>query len=76
MSKIGGKMKSTERKQLIERLRRFKEDNELTLEDLGHLLGTHSLTIQRWLHGKNLPSRLAVEKIKELLESGKGGERR
>jgi len=65
-------MKSTEKKQLIEKLRRFKEANELTLEDLGHLLGTHSLTIQRWLHGKNLPSRLAVGKIQELLESTKG----
>ena len=65
-------MKNTEKKQLIERLRRFKEANELTLEDLGHLLGTHSLTVQRWLLGKNLPSRLAVGKIKELLESAKG----
>lgn len=66
-------MKSTEKKQLIERLRRFKEANELTLEDLGHLLGTHSLTVQRWLLGKNLPSRLAVGKIQELLESARGG---
>jgi transcriptional regulator with XRE-family HTH domain len=64
-------MKSTEKKQLIERLRRFKEANELTLEDLGHLLGTHSLTIQRWLHGKNMPSRLAVGKIQEFLEKRK-----
>jgi len=65
-------MKTNEKKQLIERLRRFKEANELTLEDLGHLLGTHSLTVQRWLHGKNLPSRLASEKIKELLENVRG----
>ena len=60
-------MKITEKKQLIEKLRRFREVNELTLEDLGHLLGTHSLTVQRWLLGKNLPSRLAVEKILEIL---------
>lgn len=65
-------MKSTEKKQLIERLRRFREDNELTLEDLGHLLGTHSLTVQRWLLGKNMPSRLAMEKIQLLLESTRG----
>jgi transcriptional regulator with XRE-family HTH domain len=65
-------MKSIEKKQLIEKLRRFKEANELTLEDLGHLLGTHSLTIQRWLLGKNLPSRLAVGKIQEFLENVKG----
>jgi len=65
-------MKSTEKKQLIEKLKRFKEANELTLEDLGHLLGTHSLTVQRWLLGKNLPSRLASAKIKEFLESTKG----
>ena len=65
-------MKNTEKKQLIEKLRRFKEANELTLEDLGHLLGTHSLTVQRWLLGKNLPSRLAVGKIQELLESTRG----
>jgi transcriptional regulator with XRE-family HTH domain len=65
-------MKSIEKKQLIEKLKRFKEANELTLEDLGHLLGTHSLTVQRWLHGKNLPSRLAVGKIQEFLESVKG----
>jgi transcriptional regulator with XRE-family HTH domain len=65
-------MKSIEKKQLIEKLKRFKEANELTLEDLGHLLGTHSLTIQRWLHGKNMPSRLAVGKIQEFLESVKG----
>ena len=64
-------MKINEKKQLIEKLRRFKEDNELTLEDLGQLLGTHSLTIQRWLHGKNLPSRLAVGKIQEFLENAK-----
>jgi transcriptional regulator with XRE-family HTH domain len=65
-------MKSIEKKRLIEKLRRFKEANELTLEDLGHLLGTHSLTVQRWLHGKNMPSRLAVGKIQELLGSVKG----
>ena len=65
-------MKNTEKKQLVERLRRFKEANELTLEDLGHLLGTHSLTVQRWLLGKNLPSRLAVGKIQEFLESVRG----
>ena len=65
-------MKINEKKQLIEKLKRFKEANELTLEDLGHLLGTHSLTIQRWLHGKNLPSRLAVGKIKEFLDSVTG----
>jgi transcriptional regulator with XRE-family HTH domain len=65
-------MKNTEKKQLIEKLKRFKEANELTLEDLGHLLGTHSLTIQRWLHGKNMPSRLAVGKIQEFLESVRG----
>ena len=65
-------MKNKEKKQLIERLRRFKETNELTLEDLGHLLGTHSLTVQRWLLGKNLPSRLASAKIKELLENVRG----
>lgn len=64
-------MKSTEKKQLIEKLRRFKEVNELTLEDLGHMLGTHSLTVQRWLLGKNLPSRLAVGKIQELLNEAK-----
>lgn len=66
-------MKSTEKKQLIEKLRRFKEVNELTLEDLGHMLGTHSLTIQRWLHSKNMPSRLAVGKIQELLNEAKNG---
>jgi len=65
-------MKINEKKQLIEKLRRFKEDYELTLEDLGQLLGTHSLTIQRWLHGKNLPSRLAVGKLQEFLESTRG----
>ena len=65
-------MKNTEKKQLIEKLKRFKEANELTLEDLGHLLGTHSLTVQRWLLGKNLPSRLAVGKIQEFLESVRG----
>jgi transcriptional regulator with XRE-family HTH domain len=65
-------MKNTEKKQLIEKLKKFKEVNELTLEDLGHLLGTHSLTVQRWLLGKNLPSRLAVGKIQEFLESTRG----
>jgi transcriptional regulator with XRE-family HTH domain len=68
-------MKINEKKQLIEKLRRFKEANELTLEDLGHLLGTHSLTVQRWLRGKNLPSRLAVGKIQEFLENAKRGEK-
>lgn len=61
-------MKTKEKKELIKRLKEFKEANELTLEDLGRLLGMHSLTIQRWLLGKNLPSRLAVGKILEVLD--------
>lgn len=57
-------MNSTEIKEIRERL-------GLTQEALAHLLGVSFQTINRWERGAFKPSRLALEKIKQLEEKEK-----
>jgi transcriptional regulator with XRE-family HTH domain len=49
-----------------EQLKNLRKTKGWSQEDLARNLGVSLNTVQRWEMGKNKPSRLAVEKIKEL----------
>ena len=51
----------------IEQLKQIRINLGLSQEDFGHLLGVTGATIYRWESGAFKPSKLAVEKIKQLI---------
>ncbi len=55
----------------IEQLKQIRINLGLSQEDFGHLLGVTGATINRWERGAFKPSKLAVEKIKTILNQHK-----
>jgi DNA-binding transcriptional regulator YiaG len=49
-------------------LKTVRKDLELSQEDFGHLLGVTGATVHRWEKGVYKPSKLAIEKINQLLD--------
>jgi transcriptional regulator with XRE-family HTH domain len=52
---------------LIESLRQYRLEHQLTQEDLAKKLGVAFTTINRWFNGKTRPSELQQYRIKQLL---------
>ena len=59
----------------VERLQEYQRQMGISQEALAHELGVSFQTINRWFRGKNQPSRLAYQAIKQFLEKGKNEKR-
>ena len=55
---------------LTDQLKHLRKNNGWSQEDLARNLGVSLNTVQRWEMGKNKPSKLAIEKIRPLLNEG------
>jgi transcriptional regulator with XRE-family HTH domain len=55
-------------KNLIEQLESFRLKNKITQEVLAQKLGVAFSTVNRWLNGKNKPSKIQEYQIKQLLK--------
>ena len=58
----------TDAQDLIERLRRYREANKLTYDDLAIDMGLRSRSLYRWLKEEENPSRMSVRIIREFLK--------
>ena len=58
----------TDAQDLIERLRRYREENKLTYDDLAIDMGLRSRSLYRWLKEEENPSRMSVRIIREFLK--------
>jgi len=47
------------------KIRAFREDRHLTQTELAQMLGVTKMEVLRWENGKNEPSRLAIDKLRE-----------
>jgi transcriptional regulator with XRE-family HTH domain len=54
---------------LIEALRAYRLEHQLTQQELAKKLGVSFITVNRWLNGKTHPSELQAYRIKKLLTS-------
>ena len=61
---------------LIEALRQYRLERQLTQEELAKKLGVAFTTINRWFNGKTHPSELQAYQIKKLLGKAKSYGRR
>jgi len=52
---------------LIKELEKIKKTKELTYESIAQDLGISFNTVYRWLKGKNNPSHLAEDKIRDFI---------
>ena len=52
----------------VERLQEYQRQMGISQEALAHQLGISFQTINRWFQGRNKPSHLACQVIKEFLE--------
>ena len=57
----------------VERLQEYQRQMGISQEALAHELGVSFQTINRWFRGRNKPSRLAHQAIKEFLERRESG---
>ena len=57
---------------LINQLRRYRLEHQLTQEQLAEKLGVAFLTINRWLNGHATPRELHRYRIEKLLKTRKG----
>lgn len=62
----------TKSNQLINRLRQYRLEQQLTQEQLAEKLGVAFLTLNRWLRGHARPSELHQYRIEKLLKTRKG----
>ena len=53
----------------LEQLRKHKEQNGISYEDLAIKLGVRMRSLYRWLAEEKKPSRMSMEKIRSFLES-------
>jgi DNA-binding transcriptional regulator YiaG len=51
-----------------ETIKKYREDNKLTQEDLAEKLGVRGNSVWRWERGLSEPSRLAVRALKKLMD--------
>ena len=56
-----------ENKELIDKMKRLKEDRSYTLHDLSKMLDIQIATIERWFKTERI-NRLYAQKVKEVLE--------
>jgi|TARA_B100002003_G_C13878543_1_gene429076 hypothetical protein len=56
-----------ENKELIDKMKRLKEDHSYTLHDLSKMLDIQIATIERWFKTERI-NRLYAQKVKEVLE--------
>jgi DNA-binding transcriptional regulator YiaG len=51
-----------------EAIKKFREENKMTLEDLARKIDVGLNTVWRWEAGLSKPSRLAVKALKKLMD--------
>ena len=56
---------------IAEELKKLRQQQRWSQEDLARTLGVSFATVNRWENGKTKPSRLAQEKIKQVAYTGK-----
>ena len=56
---------------IAEELKKLRQKQGWSQEDLARNLGVSFATVNRWENGKTKPSRLAQEKIKQVANMGK-----
>ena len=56
---------------IAEELKKLRQKQGWSQEDLARNLGVSFATVNRWENGKTKPSRLAQEKIKQVANTGK-----
>ena len=56
---------------IAEELKKLRQQQGWSQEDLARTLGVSFATVNRWENGKTKPSRLAQEKIKQVAYMGK-----
>ena len=56
---------------IAEKLKKLRQQQGWSQEDLARNLGVSFATVNRWENGKTKPSRLAQEKIKQVANMGK-----
>lgn len=62
----------TKSDQLINRLRQYRLEQQLTQEQLAAKLGVAFITLNRWLNGHATPQQLQRYRIEKLLKARKG----
>ena len=58
-------------KNIAEELKKLRQQQGWSQEELARNLGVSFATVNRWENGKTKPSRLAQEKIKQVAYTGK-----
>lgn len=58
-------------KNIAEELKKLRQQQGWSQEDLARKIGVSFATVNRWENGKTKPSRLAQEKIKQVAYTGK-----
>ena len=58
-------------KNIAEELKKLRQQQGWSQEDLARKIGVSFATVNRWENGKTKPSRLAQEKIKQVANMGK-----
>ena len=58
-------------KNIAEELKKLRQQQGWSQEDLARKIGVSFATVNRWENGKTKPSRLAQEKIKQVANTGK-----
>ncbi|MBL8014388.1 MAG: helix-turn-helix transcriptional regulator [Candidatus Omnitrophica bacterium] len=53
---------------LIKQLETYRLENRMTQEELAKRLGVAFSTVNRWLNGKNKPSKIQIFHIRKLLK--------
>lgn len=53
--------------EILKQLEIFRLDNKITQEELADKLGVAFSTVNRWLNGKNKPSKIQLHHIDKLL---------
>lgn len=56
---------------LIKDLESYRLENKITQEELADKMGIAFSTVNRWLNGKNKPSKIQTHQIKKLLDKAR-----
>lgn len=58
----------------IEELKKYKEDNDLTIAELARKIGADDTTVGRWLKGEVTPNFYSLHKVRNFLNDIKNSE--
>ncbi len=61
-------------RKIVQDLEEYRLENRITQEELAEMLGVTFLTVNRWLNGHVVPSKIHEYHIKKLISSGRGKE--